>query len=121
MSQPPDDVDDSSADIDETDQDESSNQEDEWPDVAIDLGEAGCMLVIAQFIMMIVGYLSKIGYSQGSFTGTSEAPQAAINYLIFTTVVGLLLLYFYNRSKKQDPIILYTMPIVFLIMVLLLT
>ncbi len=114
-------ADDEDAEEGETEPGESLSQEDEWPDVDVDRGTAGCMLVIGQCIMMIIGYFSALRFSKGNILGMAEAPQAAINYLLVTTAAGLLLLYVYNRQAKQDPVILYTMPIVFLVMVLLLT
>lgn len=114
-------TDDEDVEDNETEPGESLSQTDEWPDVDVDRGTAGCLLVIGQFVMMIIGYFSALRFSKGNILGMAEASQAAINYLLITTAIGLLLLYVYNRQAKQDPVILYTMPIVFLVMVLLLT
>ncbi len=83
----------------------------------------GCALISGQIIMMIVGFCSQFNVTSLTVDGHSNAAagrSAAVACLVVTTISGLLLLAFFNRGKGHDPVALYLLPIMFMLMSLVL-
>lgn len=83
----------------------------------------GCALISGQIIMMIVGFCSQFNVSSltvGAQSNAAAGRSAALTYLVVTTISGLLLLAYFNRGKGHDPVALYLLPIVFMLMSLVL-
>ncbi len=83
----------------------------------------GCALISGQIIMMIVGFCSQFNVTSLTVGGPSDAAagrSAAVTCLVVTTISGILLLAFFNRGKGHDPVALYLLPIMFMLMSLVL-
>ena len=83
----------------------------------------GCALVSAQVTMMLVGFCSQFNAASLTVGGNSNAAagrSSAMTYLVVTTIIGVLLLAFLNRGKGRDPVALYVLPIMIMLMALVL-